>query len=93
MRTDDEWPTSTRSSDSIAIARRSMRCLPIIARAGLVHFLDAFAGKPQRVDEQRADAAAGVELQRRKAFGAGYPGAQHGARDLQHPQRRRIIDG
>ena len=38
---------------------------------GLVDFLDASAGKPQRVDEERSDAAAGIKLQRGEAFGAG----------------------
>src|SRR5437879_3366321 len=57
----------------------------------VVQIRDAFAGKPQRVDEQRADAAAGVELQRCKAFRAGDPGAQDGAWNLEHPERRRIL--
>ena len=57
----------------------------------LVHVRDAVAGKPQRVDEQCSHAAAGVELHGSEAFRAGYPGAQDGAWDLQHPERRRII--
>jgi hypothetical protein len=40
---------------------------------GFVDFLDASAGKPQRIDEERPDAAAGIELQGGKAFGAGDP--------------------
>jgi hypothetical protein len=36
---------------------------------GFVDFLDASAGKPQRIDEERSDAAAGIELQGGKAFG------------------------
>jgi len=56
---------------------------------GLVDFLDASAGKPQRVDEERTDAAAGIELQGRKAFGRICVRA--GRRwDLQYPERGRI---
>ena len=57
---------------------------------GLVDFLDASAGEPKRVDEERSDAAAGIELQGGKAFGAGDPCAQDSTGDLQHPQRGRI---
>ena len=57
---------------------------------GLVNFLDTGAGKPQRVDEECPDAAAGIELQGRETFGAGDPCAQDCAGDLQHPQRGRI---
>ena len=57
---------------------------------GFVNFLDTSAGKPQRVNEERPDTAAGIELQGRETFGAGYPCAQDRAGDLQHPQRGRI---
>jgi len=46
-------------------------------------------GKPQRVDEERSDAAAGIKLQRASVRG-GKSAARRTALDLHHPQRGRI---